>query len=70
MKKKLKSVPDPDMSPEYDFSKGVRGKHFRRYARGASFVLLDPDVVRMFPDSTSVNQALRACGEILRAAKR
>ena len=51
---------DPDeMRPEYDFSKAVRGKHFRAYQAGSNVVLLEPDLVDAFPDSASVNQALR-----------
>lgn len=48
------------MRPEYDFSKGVRGKYAKRYAEGTNVVLLDPDVVAEFPDSASVNKALRS----------
>ena len=49
------------MRPEYDFSsaKAVRGKHFRAYQAGTNVVLLEPDLVEAFPDSDSVNQALR-----------
>ena len=50
---------DDDMLPEYDFSKGVRGKHFQAYRAGTNVVFLDPDVAAAFGDSTSVNQALR-----------
>ncbi len=53
---------DPDeMRPEYDFSsaKAVRGKHFRAYQAGTNVVLLEPDLASAFPDSASVNQALR-----------
>jgi hypothetical protein len=48
-----------DMLDEYDFSKGVRGKYAKRYAEGTNIVLLSPDVAEFFPDSQSVNQALR-----------
>jgi len=52
------------MRPEYDFSAGVRGKYVNRYRKGTNVVLLDPDVFAAFPDSTSVNKALRALLEI------
>jgi len=52
------------MRPEYDFSAGVRGKYASRYRKGHNLVLLDPDVAAAFPDSTSVNEALRALLEI------
>jgi hypothetical protein len=48
-----------DMRPEYDFSGGVRGKHFEAYREGTNVVLLDSDVARVFRDSASVNRALR-----------
>lgn len=48
-----------DMLPEYDFSKGVRGKHHQAYKAGTNVVFLDADVAAAFADSTSVNQALR-----------
>jgi hypothetical protein len=48
-----------DMLPEYDFTKGVRGKHHEAYKAGTNVVFLDPDVAAAFADSPSVNQALR-----------
>jgi hypothetical protein len=57
---------DPEMRAEYDFSRGIRGKYARRYARGANLVLLAPDVARVFPDSDSVNSTLRALAGIIR----
>ena len=56
-----------EMRPEYDFSGGVRGKYVDRYRKGTNVVLLDPEVAAAFPDSTSVNDALRA---LLAIAKR
>ena len=53
-----------EMLPEYDFSKGVRGKYAERYAEGTNVVVLSPDLVRFFPDSESVNRALRALVEV------
>ena len=37
----------------------VRGKYYRRAMAGTNLVLLEPDVARAFPDSGSVNRALR-----------
>jgi len=48
-----------EMRPEYDFSHGVRGKHYRAYRAGTNVVFLDPDLARVFTDSDSVNQVLR-----------
>lgn len=48
-----------EMLPEYDFSKGVRGKHYQAYRQGTNVVLLDRDVAKAFRDSASVNRTLR-----------
>ena len=56
---------DPDMLDEYDFSDGVRGKYARRYYADKNLIRLDDDVVEMFPDAKSVNEALRALGKII-----
>jgi hypothetical protein len=34
MKKTLPDTDADDMKPEYNFSKGVRGKYAKRYAQG------------------------------------
>jgi len=47
------------MKSEYDFSKGKRGKYARLYAEGTNVIFLDADVAKVFPDSESVNKALR-----------
>lgn len=54
------------MRDEYDFSKGVRGKHYEAYRRGTNVVLLEPDVAEVFKDSASVNQALRTIARLAR----
>jgi len=82
MKKKVKpdqSADKTEMRKEYDFSKGVRGKHYKEYREGHAVrvhqedgsvsvryftqeegaVMLDPDVKARFPNSESVNRALR-----------
>ena len=48
-----------EMLTEYDFSKGVRGKYARQYAEGSNVVVLSPELAKVFPDSKSVNAALR-----------
>jgi len=57
--KKDKKIKDADMLPEYDFSGGKRGKYAATYAQGTNIVMLPPDVAEVFPDSDSVNAALR-----------
>ena len=49
-----------NIKQEYDFSKGVRGKHFKRYQTGSNIVILDPEIAAVFKDSESVNDALRS----------
>lgn len=48
-----------EMLDEYEFSSGVRGKYVSRYRHGTNVVVLDPDVAKVFPNSRSVNKALR-----------
>jgi hypothetical protein len=47
------------MRPEYDFSRGERGKYLARLVKGANVVVLDADVAAVYRDSKSVNSALR-----------
>lgn len=72
-------VKDNDMRAEYDFTGGVRGKHYMAMQAGYTItvhkadgttvvkdvvpqkgaVILEPDIRVYFPDSESVNRALR-----------
>jgi hypothetical protein len=45
--------------PEYDFSKGVRGKYASRFAAGTNVVVLDPELAKHVPTAEAVNDALR-----------
>ena len=56
----------PGILEEYDFSKGTRGRYSERFASGNNVIVLDPDVAEVFPDSASVNLALRALVDIIR----
>ena len=58
------------MRPEYDFSKGDRGKYVARLFKGANVVVLDADVAEKYPDSKSVNAALRKLAGLPKARKR
>ncbi len=80
MKKDKKDLNGINMRDEYDFSKGVRGKHYKSYREGHTVIIhkddgtksiqyfkeedgaimLDPDIKIHFPDSESVNKALRS----------
>jgi len=70
MKKKAsraKSDPDRDtLRPEHDFAGATRGVTAKRYAQGNNVVAIDPDVLDVFPDGPSVNEALRALAPVLR----
>lgn len=54
------------MRDEYDFTGAVRGKYAARVAQGTNIVKLDPDVAKVFPDSASVNEALRLLAKLAR----
>lgn len=56
-----------EMPREIDFRGGERGRYAKRFAEGTNLVLLAPDVAKVFPDSDSVNAALRV---VLRASAR
>ncbi len=51
-----------DLRPEYDLTKlkkGMRGKYYKQAMAGTNLVLVDPELSKVFPDSASVNRALR-----------
>jgi len=57
-----------ELREEYDFSQmggGVRGKYAKQYHEGGKLILLAPDVAKIFPDTKSVNEALRALSIII-----
>ena len=45
--------------PEDLVKSGLRGKYTTQYRQGTNVVLIDPDLHKIFPDSESVNKALR-----------
>ena len=53
------------MQDEYDFSNGVRGKYTKEYKEGVNIIKLDKDVRKIFPDTKSVNEALRTLINIM-----
>ena len=55
--------------PNLDFSKGVRGKHHQRMQQGTNIALIAPDLLDTFPDSDSVNKALRSFKKMAIRAK-
>ena len=72
MKNKPNKRNGDDLRSEYDFdySKAVRGKYYRRLLEeGSNVIVLDPDIAGAFRDSASVNQALRSLLELTRSTK-
>jgi hypothetical protein len=65
MKKEADKSEDSEMRSEYVFSQGVRGKYTRRYSQVTNVVVLDPDLVKVFPNSQAVNNSLRALASII-----
>ena len=57
------------MRPEYDFADGVRGATAARYAEGSNVIVVDPEVLDVFPDAQSVNEALRALADVIRRGR-
>lgn len=58
----MKKDSNDELREEYDLSKlknRVRGKYAERYREGTNLVLLEPEIAKAFPDSESVNNALR-----------
>jgi hypothetical protein len=72
--KKVNATVAPDeLRAEYDFdySKAVRGKHYKRLLKeGANVVVLDPDVAKAFRSSAAVNDALRSLLRVAEATRR
>lgn len=62
--KKAKTKTDTQL----DFRKGVRGKYYAQAMAGMNVVVIDPDLFDLFPDSISVNAALRSLADVARRA--
>jgi hypothetical protein len=54
------------MRAEYDFAKGERGVTAARYVQETNVIVVDPDVLDVFPDGASVNEVLRALAPVIR----
>lgn len=71
MKKASTNKQADELRREYDLSKlkgGVRGKYYEQARTGTNLVLIEPDLVSVFPDTDSVNQALRLLANTAEAA--
>ena len=72
MKAKEKRISD-ELRPEYnfDYSKAVRGKYYKRLIKEDSNVaILEPDVAKAFVDSAAVNDALRSLLDLTKTTQR
>lgn len=70
MKKATAKRTDDDLRAEYDLSRlkgGVRGKYYREAVAGTNLVLIEPELAAVFPDTPSVNRALRLLADTAEA---
>jgi hypothetical protein len=66
MKRNSETKNSDDLQPRYDvseFKNGVRGKYYKRATQGTNLVLIEPNLSALFPDSESVNRALRVLAD-------
>ncbi|HMG72429.1 MAG TPA: hypothetical protein VK582_02930 [Pyrinomonadaceae bacterium] len=71
MKKASAKKTNNGLRPEYDLSKlkgGVRGKYYRQATAGTNLVLIEPELTEVFPDTESVNRALRLLADTAASA--
>ena len=71
MKKVSARKKSDELRPEYDLSQlkgGVRGKYYREASAGTNLVLIEPELADVFPDTESVNRALRLLADTAEAA--
>jgi uncharacterized DUF497 family protein len=71
MKKAPAKRTNDELRAEYDLSQlkgGVRGKYYRQATAGTNLVLVEPELAEVFPDTKSVNRALRLLVDTAEAA--
>jgi len=67
--KKARSTSD-ELRADYkrsDFKKLERGKYYKRVRASCNVVVLDPELVAVFPNSAAVNKALHSLAEVAEA---
>ena len=68
---KTKAIEELRPEYEFDYSKAVRGKYFKRLIEeGANVAVLDPEVAKVFTSSAAVNEALKSLLEITKSTQR
>jgi hypothetical protein len=71
MKKASTKRNNDELRAEYDLSMlkgGVRGKYYKQATAGTNLVLIEPDLSEVFPDTASVNRALRLLADAAASA--
>ena len=71
MKKTSAKRSNDDLRPEYDLLQlkgGVRGKYYREATAGTNLVLIEPELASVFPNTESVNRALRLLADTAESA--
>ena len=68
MKKKSAAASDDPLDREIDFSNARPNPYARDYYKSRNLRVLAPDLVDVFPDSESVNEALRTLVRVASAA--
>jgi len=71
MRKESAKKIDDELRAEYELSQlkgGVRGKYYKRAMAGTNLVLIEPALAKAFPDTDSVNRALRLLLDAARSA--
>jgi hypothetical protein len=67
MKKKNAQIDDDDpLDHEIDFSNAIPNPFARDFGRMRNIRILAPDLLEFFPDSHSMNEALRAIAQVAR----
>ncbi len=70
MKKRERASRGDEPKSEYDFRGGTRGRYAARYRAGGNVVVVvDADLVHLFPDSAAVNRVLRAVAAVALRAR-
>ena len=57
--KAILETEEPEMRAHYSFKGGQRGRYAHLFPQKPHLVVLSPDMAAVFPDSDSVNEALR-----------
>ena len=71
MKAKEKKISNELREYDFDYSKAVRGKYYKRLlSEGANIVMLEPDIAKSFVDSDAVNKALRSLLNLTKTTQR